>query len=246
MHGDTGSKVSNNSTNDNDVEPLLVSKGKDEENGVKTDENNEEWADIERTCREKVATKNDEAAVPEYLGCDHLVNDFEWKRGDGLRREWTEKELDALPGVMTALQRLAFLWWKPKLQREFEGFLRKKVQKLHRKFRFKLIQTDVGPAPNHEDAKEGCKLVLRGVTRLFMQRERPASATILRRAKGSMVGTYKVRFSTCGGTLLGRFVVGWILRLELMLPRGVGDPPGESGQAELDLFTGGGLNGIDM
>lgn len=80
-----------------------------------------EWDDVERTRREKVATKHDEAAVPECLWCEHMIEDFDWRMKDGSAREWSDKDREALPGAMHALQRLAFLWWKRKLRSEFEN-----------------------------------------------------------------------------------------------------------------------------
>mmetsp|Transcript_5393 Transcript_5393/g.8279 ORF Transcript_5393/g.8279 Transcript_5393/m.8279 type:complete len:147 (-) Transcript_5393:1155-1595(-) len=102
-----------------------------------------EWDDIERTRREKLATKHDEAAIPEYLWCEHLVTDFEWKLKDGLRPIWISEDRDALPQAMRVLERMAFLFWKRKLRREFEKYLGREVKKLHKKFALRLKRVAV-------------------------------------------------------------------------------------------------------
>jgi len=85
-----------------------VSRGRNEE--TKNEEIDTSQENTERNRREKIATKSDDACVPEYLGAEHLITDFSLTTKDGSVRVWKEDKVKNLPGVMRALQKVAFLF----------------------------------------------------------------------------------------------------------------------------------------
>jgi hypothetical protein len=59
---------------------------------------------ITRETRDRMATKADDAEVPEYLWLEHLVQDG--------KREWTDDEIMRLPSVMHTIRERCLPWWK--------------------------------------------------------------------------------------------------------------------------------------
>jgi len=130
---------------------------------TKGEETGTDQEEIERNRREKVATKNDDAQIPEYLWAEHLISDYLWKNKDGSVRVWREEEVRNLPCVMQALQKVAFSFWKRKLRREFETYLGPKVRSMHKRFPMRLSQR------KHYPQEEGMGNLLQSgrICRLF-------------------------------------------------------------------------------
>jgi hypothetical protein len=67
--------------------------------------------------RERKATKSDDAAVPEYLWLEHLVEDGP--------SEWLAKQQEGLPAAMDLLRVRMLCWWKKCLTRSFWKWMKK-------------------------------------------------------------------------------------------------------------------------
>lgn len=74
---------------------------------------------ITREKRERLASKADDAEIPEYLWCEHLVD-------DGIGWTWDEVSRPQFQSSINFLRSRMLAWWKSNVRRTFLAWLKKK------------------------------------------------------------------------------------------------------------------------